>query len=1317
MHKCMDGSIESDARWSIVDLVLRTRGYVSHHLDSYNKIVRATIPEMIRNHPPITIGPVAPGAPVYTVTFGETIFTLPCFHESDGEKRDRMMPMECMHRSMTYASDVYVDVVVSSTEDSEPTYSPRVHIGCIPVMLRSCLDWCTGMTKDELFAAEEDPNDPGGYFIIRGSRKVVNPQERAAGNRIYVFANRHSPPKFDLYSEVRSSGMSRASVLQVGWFAKTRLISVLFPSLSETAALPLAVFFRLLIDSQLDEEAILRFINTTAKGRELLLPSLEYAYECRTSAQARTYVTKKYKSAISSAKGDESSSEEEEEPTTIGADVLYIVDRELFPHLGVCKPDDAPATVAILRRKKAYYLGSMVSKLLSMIMGERETEDRDHFANKRVTTTGALLSSQFYMAFRKLWREVKNMCERSLSRGTKKASIVSTLKPAALSHAMASCISSNNWGRGTNTAGISQTLEQFNYAATLANLRKFHVPMGDSGKAMAPRELHGTQALLSCPYDTPEGKKIGIVKGAALTAYISVGSDTEPILMILRDFPDFKPTVDLMTDALPSFGPIKVLLNGDWVGTLSDHKHALQTFTAHRRRGDLSYEVELGYEPTTRELRINTDAGRMMHPMLVIEDGRLRLTAEIVGAVERSRLTWGDLLTQGIVEYLGKEEADREDILFCHYPKDVTPSTTHLDLHPAMMFGVSASQIPFIQHNQAPRCSFQCAMGKAAVGTPFMNYRQMMSGTFHVLHYPQRPLVMTRPMITMKIDEMPAGCNIILAMGSFKGSNQEDSQIFNKASIERGLFRSSRYFTFRLEVTGKLGVPGIGDLAKVVKVRGNPDKLDADGIIAQGMMVESGDILIGHADRKEDGLDYADSSVLYEEDLPGEVTRVQLGVGANGYTYVSVQVAQMRIPTFGDKNCLTPDHDVLTKERGWMPIADVTMNDRVMALVNGRQHWSKPLAIMKYDCDYEETLDIGYLHTTMNHRMWVRMSADTKYSLQRADSLVGESAYYDTGLELEDAEEVLIKHTRAQVVRYTGKVHCLEVPSHVFMVRRNGTPIWTGNSSRHGQKGTIGAIVAPEDLPFCPATGMIPDMLMSPLGIPSRMTMAQLIELMFGKALTASSKLHHISARHVLECTASHDYRKVGGVGDGTAFRDIDVPTIQAELKANGIDCNAEEEMYDGITGEPLKMMVFIGPIFYQRLRHQPIDKIHARARGPRVTLTHQPRDGRAAGGGFKVGSMERDCIIGQGASKVGADRLHYESDPFKMWLCTICGLPAVCDRSGLRNECTSCGKSKLKEVGIPYGMKLLMDELRACGIACRVLCDDHGEAVRVVPL
>ncbi|KVH97885.1 DNA-directed RNA polymerase, subunit 2 [Cynara cardunculus var. scolymus] len=208
-----------------------------------------------------------------------------------------------------------------------------------------------------------------------------------------------------------------------------------------------------------------------------------------------------------------------------------------------------------------------------------------------------------------------------------------------------------------------------------------------------------------------------------------------------------------------------------------------------------------------------------------------------------------------------------------------------------------------------------------------------------------------------------------------------------------------------------------------------------------------------------------------------------------------------------------------------------------------------------------------------------------------------------------------------------------------FMIRHTRRPeVGDKFSSRHGQKGVCGTIVQQEDFPFS-ERGICPDLIMNPHGFPSRMTVGKMIELLGSKAGVSCGRFHYGSA-----------------FGEPSGHADK-VEDISETLVKHGFCYNGKDFLYSGITGMPLQAYIFMGPIYYQKLKHMVLDKMHARGMGPRQLITRQPTEGRSRNGGLRVGEMERDCLIAYGTSNLIYERLMISSDPFEVQVCRKCGL------------------------------------------------------------
>jgi DNA-directed RNA polymerase II subunit RPB2 len=319
------------------------------------------------------------------------------------------------------------------------------------------------------------------------------------------------------------------------------------------------------------------------------------------------------------------------------------------------------------------------------------------------------------------------------------------------------------------------------------------------------------------------------------------------------------------------------------------------------------------------------------------------------------------------------------------------------------------------------------------------------------------------------------------------------------------------------------------------------------------------------------------------------------------------------------------------------------------------------------------------LRTTLNHRMWVKL--EDKFDLIEAKDIINKNVEYATLDDNYASIKCDMSYKVELVYKYSGKVYCIQVPTHIFMVRRHGRIVWTGNSTRHGQKGTTGALVTSCDMPFT-ASGIQPDVILNPNCIPSRMTIAQLLEAIYSKV-------------GALEC----DYI------DGTPFQDNnDITDANEILRKYGFEDYGLETMYSGFTGEKMEARIFLCPTYYLRLKHLAMDKMHARASGPKQILTRQPPDGRARDGGLRWGEMERDVGIAHGAAFLLREKLLEASDKYMVYVCNICGLFANKMPKKDVYHCASCKNStRISKVILPYAFKLLIQELMSVQILPRL--------------
>lgn len=568
---------------------------------------------------------------------------------------------------------------------------------------------------------------------------------------------------------------------------------------------------------------------------ELLKPSLEDSQPVHTTEMALDYIgTRGAQPGAARAQRQQHARE--------------LLVKEMLPHVGITEHCET---------KKAYFLGYMIHKLLIASLGGRKEDDRDHFAQKRLELSGPLLASLFRKLFAKLKKEMRTSLQKMVDAGHE-ITPSKAVNPKTLTRGLKYALATGNWGdqqaaAGTNRAGVAQVLNRLAFASSLSHLRRLNTPIGREGKLAKPRQLHNTHWGMICPAETPEGQAVGLVKNLALMAYITVGKPASPILEFLDEW-GVENLEEISPMAIPN--ATKIFCNGAWVGIHRDPDQLVSTLKELRRSVTIDPETSVVRDIAERELRLNTDPGRISRPLFVVENQQLVIKKhhiKLLRESDASGVNWDWLVANGLVEFIDTEE--EETAMIAMFVSDLAHAhgmvlNTHAEIHPALILGICASIIPFPDHNQSPRNTYQSAMGKQAMGVYITNYQTRMDAMANVLYYSQKPLACTQSMKFLSFRELPTGINAIVAIACYSGYNQEDSVIMNQSSIDRGFFRSVQYKTYKDEVN-KVGLDLAEqferpqrDVCQGMKFA-NYEKIDEDGLCCPGVRVSGGDIIIG----------------------------------------------------------------------------------------------------------------------------------------------------------------------------------------------------------------------------------------------------------------------------------------------------------------------------------------------------------------------------------------------------------------------------------------------------------------------------------------
>lgn len=723
--------------WDVIDSYFNNdKGYqlIRHLIDSYNDFALRKLHDIIDGFNPIEIHhQYMPDLEKFKyfmeVNVTNPILSKPMIHEKDGSTK-LMTPNDARTRNFTYAAPLYVDlnikVKVFNPDDNQYQEESKklnnVCLGKIPIMVNS--KYC--VLHNNKFISDECPYDTGGYFVINGNEKAVISQDRIAENKTYVFIN-NKVSSYSHAAEIRSVQENKFSVPkttslklsskpnQFGRFIRVNIHHIKHD-------VPLVVLFRAL-GLETDED-IVKFIcyDPYDPDNEVIMKELVGSIEegnnivCKRDAfefLSRYMNINGYPKEILNNK-----------QARMGI-LNNILENEFLPHVGTNF------------KKKALYLGYMVNKLLKCYLGILPYDDRDSYINKRIDTPGILIANLFRQYYGKVVKDMKNMIQKDINNGSwratnkfinvvNKVNVNKIVKSTIIESGLKYGLATGNWGIKNNKTkqGVAQVLNRMTYNATLSHLRRINTPIEKTGKLVQPRKLHGTQFGIICPAETPEGVSVGLVKNMATLTNITIASNSVSLRELLKE----TDMIEFSGDNIEIFCKnTKIFVNGDLIGVHTEPNIIYDQVKKWKRSGVIHTCTSVVWNIPRKEIWICTEGGRCVRPLYIVYNGNIQLCPALSRSIKKNAITLNDLVVGSyetkvetsvrgaVIEYLDVEEVNAALIamkykdLFKGGKGNSFPARyTHLEMDPSLNMGVLAGSIPFSDHNQAPRNTYQC---------------------------------------------------------------------------------------------------------------------------------------------------------------------------------------------------------------------------------------------------------------------------------------------------------------------------------------------------------------------------------------------------------------------------------------------------------------------------------------------------------------------------------------------------------------------------------------------------------------------------------
>lgn len=1170
-----------------------------------------------------------------------------------------LTPQKCRNMNLTYAAQVYADIVLKSSRESKDVIEriDKILLFQLPIMINSVICVLKGKSPEELLALGEDPRDIGGYFIIKGLERIVLSQEQLALNRIMLMQHK----EYGVICRITANTLKGTSLFQLALQPKIKQLVVAHLSSIKNKQRQLDKNRKKDDASGLNVLHIFQLFGYNNEDDIKNLLSMFIPEEQRSKCLAKLadnfFDLSLHPDPVIRIMEQMSLSVDKDEQKK---KITHILMHDLFPHLNDLPPPHIESTEEYTQRiywYKLHLLCVMLSRYLQYFCGYRKLDNRGSISNKRFESAGRAME-QFT---RTAWRKVINMLQNSIN--SKMMSSFSMIRKLLESNSIGTSFeisfAGSKWGpKGSKTKNnVAAIMDITTVISSYSHRLTLNVPVFRKDSRVSNREVVLSQYGKICAAATPEGNNCGFLKQLALLARVTLENDDQFIIRYLIPQNNIESKVMLQPDEI---NDTQIIVYAKFLGWVNGEKIYNELLLA-RQKGIFSNQISIVWMSNEKVLYLDSGPSILIHPVLPLDNQGIPILMKPV--IENDILLYDNLSDSDVSEwfrhggviYMSSWEQDQPHIKIADRYEDV----------------IYYMQEREKAYNKLDKIKRQLHAIKNNEEVKIKRYGEV---------------ILTKKIAKERVNKARERLNSnqsIILHGNLTTSSKKDLQkLLDDAKKDLQLVNSGRevkremrhYTNLTIKVAEERYDSAMLQIKKLQKIKPFTH-VQFDGQVTVSLLCS----LINGADQDQG------PRVTYQINMSKQATgqhhpnyRNRIDKKSRRLLYQQEPIAQTESFRYLGLHYRAPSQNLMLAFMAYPGNEEDGAVWSTAAIDAGMFRLAKQMA---YSTKFTVTPLENLIKPVPNPREKVeRYDALNEQGLpyigayiSQGKCIIGKTVDTENGIPRN--ESVYMRFTEEGVVQWV-KAYKDNSGRTIIIVYLTITPrpqLGDKGAGAHAQKNTINRQIHNTNLPYTLLHGINPDIIINPSSIPSRMTVGYLREIYFSKTAILSGDIVNMTPFRTFQKLDEENWQRAYLTNEQLN----PLQKARETLKAYGYEEMGYERMISGYTGKELDIPIFMGNVKFETLKHRVIDKGQFRGIGRVKTQTRQPNEGRSSGGGLRIGEMEKDSLIGHGAAYLTLYFLMYASDAYVTVFCKNCGIFAEYDKYSSEYICRKCQKHK----------------------------------------